>query len=317
MATFSPRISTTQPLICITQRRIPGLQVPKEAAQDSGGEEAWVKLPDNSILSYDVHSSIITGVFHAQRYFWTTQQWVDASNLSATNPPQLLTSKTVGNGDDNGFLLPDRRIWFTGGDGNTAYFTPSSNTWSAGPSLPTAMINGVVTPLGATDNPGAMLPNGDVLIALSPAGPRVDSGDTYPPETYIYEFNPIKQTFTNVTPPGISSENAVYLNMLVLPTGQVLLLNEFGQTQIYTPTGMPQNSWRPTIQSVKSNGGGSFTLSGTQLNGISEGANAGGDWQMATNYPLVQLKDSSGHVFYARTFDWSSTGLATGNIRRR
>jgi hypothetical protein len=282
--------------------------------QDSSSEEAWVKLPDNSILSYDVQSSLATGVFHAQRYFWNTQQWVDASNVSGTNPPQLLSSRIVGL-DDNGFLLPDRRVMFLGGNGNTAFYKPLSNTWSAGPKLPSKVINGVTKQLGATDNPGAMLPNGDILIALSPIGPIVNGGDTFPPPTFVFEFNPISQVFTDVTPPGLTAENAVSFTMLVLPTGQVLLANSSGRLQqIYTPSGLPQDAWRPTILAVQPSAGGGFTLSGTQLNGISEGANAGDDWLMASNYPIVQLQDSSGHVFYARTFDWSSTGLATGNI---
>jgi hypothetical protein len=283
---------------------------------DTSGEEHWVKLPDNSLLSYDLHASLASGVFHGQRYFWNTGHWVDESKVSATNPPQLLSSKTVGNGDDNAFELPDRRIWFAGGDGNSAYFTPSTDTWSAGPVLPSAMYNGVMTPFGATDNPGAMLPNGDVLIALSPAGPRVNGQDTYPPTTRIFEFNPLKQTFTDVTPPGLASENAVYLTMLNLPTGQILLTNEFGQMQIYTPTGVPVDWWRPTISGIQKNANGSYTLTGTELNGISEGSNAGDDWQMATNYPIVQLKNATGQVFYARTYNWSSTGIAPGNIPR-
>jgi hypothetical protein len=174
------------------------------------------------------------------------------------------------------------------------------------------MFNGAMTQVGATDNPGAVLPNGDILIALSPVGPH----NTFPSATYIYEFNPIKQTFTDVTPPGLTNENAVDLTMLVLPTGQVLLNNQLGQIQIYTPTGGPVEWWRPTISGVQANSNGTFTLTGTELNGISEGANAGDDWQMATNYPIVQLKDSSGNVFYARTFNWSSTGVTPGNMPR-
>lgn len=34
---------------------------------------------------------------------------------------------------------------------------------------------------------------------------------------------------------------------------------------------------------------------------------------MASNYPIVQLVSSSGQVYYARTFGWSSTGVATGD----
>ena len=169
-----------------------------------------MKLPDGSLLSYDLGGSLIPGVFHAQRYFWNTNQWVDESKVSATNPPQLLSSKTVGNGADDAFLLPDQQVWFIGGDGNSAYFTPSTDMWSAGPTLPSAMYNGVMTQFGATDNPGAMLPNGDVLVALSPVVPRVNGEYTFPPATHIYEFNPTTQTFTDVTPPGLTNENAVY-----------------------------------------------------------------------------------------------------------
>ncbi|HEV2473259.1 MAG TPA: hypothetical protein VGS41_11370, partial [Chthonomonadales bacterium] len=40
----------------------------------------------------------------------------------------------------------------------------------------------------------------------------------------------------------------------------------------------------------------------------------GDDAQMATNYPLVQLKNpSNGAVVYLRTFNFSSLGVATGN----
>ncbi len=64
---------------------------------------------------------------------------------------------------------------------------------------------------------------------------------------------------------------------------------------------------------MKEDGNGSFTLTGTQLNGISEGAAYGDDAQMSTNYPIVELKNSkNGTVTYARTFDWSSTGVDTG-----
>jgi N-acetylneuraminic acid mutarotase len=48
---------------------------------DQSDEEAWVKLPDNSILSYSIFAGIQTGVFHAQRYIPATGQWVDVACL--------------------------------------------------------------------------------------------------------------------------------------------------------------------------------------------------------------------------------------------
>ena len=50
------------------------------------------------------------------------------------------------------------------------------------------------------------------------------------------------------------------------------------------------------------------------LNGISEGANYGDDVQMDSNYPLVRLTDGSGNVYYARTYNWSSTSVQNGNV---
>ena len=34
---------------------------------------------------------------------------------------------------------------------------------------------------------------------------------------------------------------------------------------------------------------------------------------MDTNYPIIELKNGSGQVYFAQTFNWSSTGVATGS----
>jgi hypothetical protein len=71
---------------------------------------------------------------------------------------------------------------------------------------------------------------------------------------------------------------------------------------------------KPTITSITPNADSSFHLVGTGLNGISEGAGFGDDGQMATDYPLVRLtNNSSGLVFYARTYNWSGSSIQTGN----
>src|SRR5262249_24916506 len=59
---------------------------------------------------------------------------------------------------------------------------------------------------------------------------------------------------------------------------------------------------------------GTYHLTGTLFNGISEGAGYGDDAQMDSNYPLVRLTDMlSGTVYYARTFNWSRTSVMTSN----
>jgi len=59
--------------------------------------------------------------------------------------------------------------------------------------------------------------------------------------------------------------------------------------------------------------GSSYAISGTQFNGFGQASAYGDESQNATNYPLVRLTNlSTGHVFYARTHDHSTMGVATG-----
>ena len=52
---------------------------------------------------------------------------------------------------------------------------------------------------------------------------------------------------------------------------------------------------------------------GTQFNGLSVGPDYGDDCINATNYPIVRLTNkSTRHVFYARTNDHSTMGIAYG-----
>jgi hypothetical protein len=271
---------------------------------DQSDEETWIKLPDNSILSYDVFASIATGVNHAQRYVPATNTWVDAGTL----PPPLLTSTGVGYELGPAFLLPDGRVWQIGATNHTAFYQPATNTWTAGPDLPSGM--------GADDAPGAPLPNGHVIFTAD--------HPLFGTPTRMFDFDPTTNTLTDITTTlpsalqSVLSGNPSYPGrMLVLPSGQILFApNSFSSTQlyVYTPDGSANPAWKPTISSITDNGDGSFTLTGTQLNGISEGASYGDDAEMSSNYPLVRLVDSTGNVFYARTFNWSSTGVATGNL---
>ena len=56
-------------------------------------------------------------------------------------------------------------------------------------------------------------------------------------------------------------------------------------------------------------------MTGTQLNGMSEGSSFGDDLQNATNYPIVDLTgpDNQDLVQFATTSDWSSVGVQTGS----
>jgi hypothetical protein len=283
-------------------------QTGSKLRNDASDEETWVKLPDGSILSYDVFSSISTGVFHAQRYVPSSGTWVDASNLDPSNPPHILSDNNEGDELGPGLLLPNGKVFLLGANGYTAYYDPVADLWSAGPVLPTNSG----TQLVAADAPAAMMANGDVLMALSPLGTLSGNAYTFPSPTYFYEFNPNdgSYTYANLT---FSSDNSFVVCMLDLPNGQVLVTNESQTLEFYTPVGNPQSTWRPTVTGHSSNGSGVYTLTGTQFNGLSEGASYGDDDSMAENYPIVQFKDSAGNISYGRTANWSSVGVATGS----
>jgi hypothetical protein len=86
---------------------------------------------------------------------------------------------------------------------------------------------------------------------------------------------------------------------------------------IYTPDLAPDPVWRPTITGCPSTlrRGRSFTLSGRQINGLTQSSYYGNDATQATNYPIVRLESTtSSDVHYCRTSDFSTMGLQTGTI---
>ena len=90
--------------------------------------------------------------------------------------------------------------------------------------MPSVMIHGVLTQLTMGDAPGAVMPNGDFLLSFSPPV----NAPNYPPPTYIYDFNPTTNVYTDLTPQvnatGFDlSDNSFVDDMLVLPTGQMWL----------------------------------------------------------------------------------------------
>ena len=259
-------------------------------------ESAWVKLPDNSILFVDRDTA------NSERYIPATNTWVADAQvpLSLYDP---FASET-----GSAFLLPDGRAFFVGALGHTAIYKPSGGTapgkWIAGPDVPDGFA--------AADAPGAMMANGKILLATSP---QPTSNDHFPGPTRYYEFDPVTNAFTAVAAPGggfTTDAPAFISNMLDLPDGCVLYSTMNNRLSTYKPAGPQLTAGQPTVQAITKNADGTFHLTGTQLNGISEGACYGDDWQMATNYPIVRLTAGS-NVFYARSYNWSSTGVMTGS----
>lgn len=265
-------------------------------------ESAWIKLPDNSILFVDRLST------NSERYIPATNTWV----ADATVPVSLYDSF----GDETGgaVLLPDGRAFFLAAQGASAFYTPSGTsspgTWSVGPTLPNST--------GAPDAPMAMMANGKVLCAVSPA--PTSSATLFIPPTYFYEFDYLTNSFTQVHAPGggMSLNIACYqTNFLDLPDGSVMYAqnqsSDSSNYYIYKPAGAQTAAGKPTITAITQTSCTAYQISGTQFNGISQGANYGDDWQMSTNYPVIRLTNGS-NVYYCRTFNWNSTGVRRGTL---
>jgi hypothetical protein len=192
----------------------------------------------------------------------------------------------------------------TGAADPIGIYDSTTGAWSAGPNVPT--LSGVNFSLA--DAPAAVLPNGNILFAASP-------GYASPP-THFFEFttlNAINQVADTVLKAPLNPDFAY--NFLVLPNGQILSTDFSNQPEFYTPTGSPDPSWAPVISTSPSNvyPGTTYTITGTQLNGLTQGAYFGDDVQAATNYPIVQITNAAtGHVFYGRTFNVSNRSIAPG-----
>ena len=282
--------------------------------ESGNDEEGWTKLADGRILTYDIGPTISTGQSYAEVYDPVANVWSGISPADGTANGNLPLLTSVASDYEMGpsIRLLDGRSFLVGATGHTALYTPSTNTWAAGPDI-MGTLNGSPALFGADDAPMAILPTGHVLLAAD-AGPTLGA---YSPPTQLFDFDPTAGTISPVSPaiddPFLDT-NAYQTSMLMLPTGQLLFADGSYQLWVYTPSGSANTIYQPVITTVKYDNKGVFTLTGTQLNGQSAGANYGDDAQMDENYPIVSLVNSSGQVFYCRTTDWSLVGVATGTI---
>jgi hypothetical protein len=270
---------------------------------DDFSEEGFTLLPDETVLTVDS-----TGTSNpAEKFAPTLGEWVSAGDT----PVRLYDPSSEEIGPQ--FLLPNGTVFATGanasGAGNTAVYTPPSDptdpgTWAAGPPFPSGN--------DMADAPGAVLPDGNVLVDTSP-------GIFNNPVTmYEYQFN--GSGFVAVPNPASASETTSYVGrMLTLPTGQVLYLVADGvhiDAELYTAAGSAQSTWAPTITSIPTSitRGKSYIVEGTQFNGVATGAAYGDDAQMNTNYPLMRITNTaSGHVSYALVVKPSTSAVGTGS----
>ena len=268
---------------------------------DFNAEEGWTLLPDGTFLAVDVKNAGQT-----ERYFYADApdagHWASAGDTPAILPwnfhlaPVSFAGGTYTPPGETGpcILRPNATVFCTGSSddksadiAHTAIYSIANGAWSAGPDFPPGDDGG--------DTSAVLLPSGNVLVAAT-------SGT-------LYEFDG-----THLTGEA-SSASALGNLLLTLPSGQVSVSAD--QVELYPPgTGAPDPTWAPAITAAPAvvAAGATYAISGTQFNGLSQAQAFGDEIQAPTNYPLVRITNTaSGHVFYARTHDHSTMGVATAN----
>ena len=253
-------------------------------------EETWTLMPNGTILTENVKKGPGTQIYNPVTGVWSNA----GSTPLPLNGPPCCSCEGFGGlkpycppGEIGPAILrPDGSVFATGaipkGDNTAHTAVYKGGVWTAGPDIPNHDDCG--------DAFASLLPDGNVLF-------ECQSGS-------LYEFDGSSITFTHLNGSGNS--------LMVLPTGEILL----GGAQVYRSSGSANPAWAPTITSFPSTvtRGATVQISGTQFNGLSQANSFGDELQTFTNYPLVRIKNNAtGHVFYARTHDHSTMGVATGN----
>jgi len=281
---------------------------------DENDEEGWTLLPSGKVLTSDAYvgaefdpAGTASEIYDPATGAWSSagstvqQLWDSAATCGAENAASFEVGPAV--------LRPDGTVFSTGsnlcGAAHTAIFDSVTGRWRAGPDFPDG--------LGIADGPAALEPNGKVLMMASPG---------------VFDFPSVflewdGKTLTEIPgTPNAPNDSSFFGNMLVLPTGQILLTDFSNDIEIFTPTVRREEVFQQAVHRpvvaftpVLLRGGGSYEIFGFRFNGMSQGAAYGDDVQAATNFPIVRVTNLlTGHVFYSRTHDHSSMAVASNRL---
>jgi hypothetical protein len=259
-------------------------------------------LPDKTVLTVDANNP--ADLTHSERYLPSSGSWISAGST--------IVKLADTNADNSGshemgpqVLRANGTVFAAGATGATSIYSPPGNinatgSWVPGPSFPNVAGQGQYD---VADGAAALLPDGNVLVGASPG--------VFRSPTHFFEFD--GSSLTPVAdPPSAAFQPSYVQRLLMLPTGQVLRTSSSANIEVYSPTGTFKEPWRPTIEQGPFDlvHGQTYQIYGRLFNGRSQGNAYGDDYQGPTNYPLVRITNlATGHVFYCRTFDPSSTGV--------
>ena len=283
---------------------------------DEFDEEGWTLLPNGKVLTVDAYvacpsdqpacTAAGNSGSNSELYNPSTQTWSSAGSTIV----QLWDSNCGSGGGSYevgpAVLRPDGTVYYTGASdcepGHTAIYNSTTGKWSAGPNFPNNDA--------ANDAPASIETSGNVIVMASPYT------GTFSAPSNFYEWNGTKLN-AFPAPPNAVNDASFVGHLLVLPSGQIMFTDFTTEVEILTTAGTYKGSWQPNVHSSPKSvtpGVTGYTISGTQFNGLTQGAAYGDDFQDATNYPLVRIvNNATGHVFYCKTHNHSTMGVATGS----
>lgn len=259
-------------------------------------EAGYTLLPNGKVLLVDAWNfSSCHGSLSSELFDPTTNTWA----CGAATPTQLWDNS--GHELGPAILMYNGKVLQVGAVPSTAIYDPASASWAAGP-----------TPAGgldAADGPGALEPNGKVLLMLSPG--------EFQPGCQMVEYDPTTNALANTAnPPACPGASSFEGHLMMLPTGQIMYTDFSAQVYVYTPAPPPSSvTHRPVlvaqgpVQSFTADGTNNV-INGLHLNGFTQNNGYGDDYQGDTNYPLVRLTAlSDGHVYWGTTHDESTHSI--------
>ena len=259
---------------------------------DWNAEEGWTLMPNGTILTADVLAAP-----NSEHYIPSENRWVsDGSTIANLMGPPEVGSINYGGGQycppgeiGPAILRPDGSVFATGAlhtgasAGHTAILPPRTNTydpgtWFAGPDFPT------------TTTPMTPSPHCCPTVRFSSKAPGEECTNS--------------TARTSPGQPALPVRSSSFQ-----PERSWLAASGF-----HRPAGAGLQIWAPLVTNVPTSvqRGQTYRVIGRQFNGMSQAAGFGDEFETATNYPLVRIKNNAtGHIFFAKTHDHSTRAVQT------
>ena len=264
-------------------------------------ESGYTLLPNGKVLMVDAWATGCSATGSSELFDPTTNTW----SCGPTATAQLWDNS----GHELGptVLMYNAKVLQVGATNATSIYNTATNSWSAGPTPPSGLTG--------YDAPGALEPNGKVLLMLGPPGFVVSC--------QFMEYDPNTNTVANASNGPICPGNGTWYDyLMILPSGQIMATVADVPVYLYTPTAGVAAGASPTILAASTSlkaGSTNNLLYGKQLNGLTQNNSFGDDEQSDTNFPLVKLTCVSGgctagNVYFALTHDESTHSIAPGTV---